>query len=60
MTQYTLKKGLQVFRPLGKEAVFREIQQLHQWKVCEPHKATELSANQCKASLGYLMFLKQK
>ena len=60
MTQYTLTKGLQVFGPLGKETVFCEMQQLHQQKVCEPRKATELSANQCKASLGYLMFLKQK
>ena len=36
MTQYTLSKGLQVFSPLGKEAVFCEMQQLHQWNVCEP------------------------
>ena len=60
MTQYTLSKGLQVFGPLGKEAVFREMQQLHQRKVCEPCKATNLSADQRKASLGNLMFLKQK
>ena len=60
LTQYTLSKGLQVFGPLGKEAVFREMQQLHQWKVCEPCKATDLFAEQHKASLGYLMFLKQK
>ena len=60
MTQYTLSKGLQVFGPLGKEAVFCEMQQLHQRKVCEPCKATNLSISQCKASLGYLMFLKQK
>ena len=60
MTQYTLSKGLQVFGRLGKEAVFREMQQLYQQKVCEPRKATNLSISQCKASLGYLMFLKQK
>ena len=60
MTQYTLAKGIQVFSPLGKEAVFWEMQQLHQQKVCEPCKTTNLSANQHKASLGYLMFLKQK
>ena len=60
LTQYTLSKGLQVFGPLGNEAVFHEMQQLHQWKVCEPRKATDLSTEQCKASLGYLMFLKQK
>ena len=60
LTQYTLYKGLQVFSPLGREAVFHEMQQLHQRKVCEPCKATDLSADQCKALLGYLMFLKQK
>ena len=60
MTQYRLSKGLQVFDPLGKEVVFHEMQQLHQRKVCEPHKATDLSADQCKASLGCCMFLKQK
>ena len=60
LTQYTLSKGLQVFGPLGREAVFCEMQHLHQWKVCEPRKATDLSADQRKASLGYLMFLKQK
>ena len=60
MTQYTLSKGLLVFGPLGKEAVFCEMQQLHKRKVCEPCKATDLSANQRKASLSYLMILKQK
>ena len=60
LTQYTLTNGLQVFGAPGKEAVFREMQQLHQRKVCEPRKATDLSAEQRKASLGYLMFLKQK
>ena len=49
-----------MFVPLGKEAVFREMQQLHQRKVCEPRKATDLSADQRKASLGNLMFLEQK
>ena len=60
MTQYTLSKGLQVFGPLGNEAVFRKMQQLHQWKVYEPCKATNLSTSKRKACLGYLMFLKQK
>ena len=60
MTQYTLAKGLQVFGPLEKEATFCKMEQLHQQKVCEPRKATDLSTSQHKASLGYLMFLKQK
>ena len=60
LTQYTLKKGLQVFGPPGVEAVYRELQQLHQRKVGEPRDATKLSIKQKKNALGYLMFLKQK
>ena len=60
LTQYTLKKGLQVFRPPGVEAVYKELQQLHQRKVGEPRDASMLSPMQKKNALGYLMFLKQK
>ena len=60
LTQYTLKKGLQVFGPPGVEAVYKELQQLHERKVGEPRDATTLSTMQKKNPLGYLMFLKQK
>ena len=60
LTQYTLKKGLQVFGPPGVEAVYKELQQLHERKVGEPRHATTLSPMQKKNALGYLMFLKQK
>ena len=60
LTQYTLKKGLQVFGPPGVEAVYKELQQLHQRKVGEPRDAATLSTIQKKNVLGYLMFLKQK
>ena len=41
LTQYTLKKDLQVFRPKGTEAVFTEMKQLHKQNVCEPvHERT--------------------
>ena len=60
LTQYTLKKGLQVFGPPGVEAVYKELQQLHERKVGEPRDATMLSPMQKKNALGYLMFLKQK
>ena len=60
LTQYTLKKGLQVFGPPGVEAVYKELQQLHERKVGEPRDATALSTMQKKNALGYLMFLKQK
>ena len=60
LTQYTLKKGLQVFGPKGTEAVFAEMKQLHDRNVCEPVHATSLSCEQKHKALGYLMFLKQK
>ena len=59
LTQYTLKKGLQVFGPPGMEAVYKELQQLHECKVGKPRDASTLSPLQ-KNALGYLMFLKQK
>ena len=60
LTQYTLKKGLQVFGPPGVEAVYKELQQLHERKVGEPRDASMLSPMQKRNALGYLMFLKQK
>ena len=60
LTQYTLKKGLQVFGPPGVEAVYKELKQLHERKVGEPRDASTLSPAQKKNALGYLMFLKQK
>ena len=60
LTQYTLKKGLQVFGAPGVEAVYKELLQLHERKVGEPRDATKLSPTQKKNALGYLMFLKQK
>ena len=59
LTQYTLKKGLQVFGPPGVEAVCKEQQQLHERKVGEPRDASTLSTTQKKNALGYLI-LKQK
>ena len=60
LTQYTLKKGLQVFGALGVEAVYKELKQLHEQKVGEPRDASTLSLTQKRNALGYLMFLKQK
>ena len=60
LTQYTLKKGLQVFGPKGTEAVFSEMKQLHDRNVCEPVHVKSLSSEQKNKALGYLMFLKQK
>jgi hypothetical protein len=60
LTQYTVKKGLQVFGEAGAKAVIKEMKQLDQLKVIEPKQASMLTRAEKKASLEYLMFLKQK
>ena len=60
MMQYSPKKRLKVFSAPGTEAIYREMKQLHDQKVCEPRKAHSLSAQQCHDALGYLMVLKGK
>jgi Reverse transcriptase (RNA-dependent DNA polymerase) len=60
MTQYSVKKGLKVFGEAGVEAVLLELQQLHDRKVIRPVLPSSLSYQAKKASLAYLMFLKEK
>lgn len=60
LTQYTVKKGLQVFGEAGAEAVIKEMKQLDQLNVIEPKAASMLTRTEKKAALEYLMFLKQK
>jgi hypothetical protein len=60
LTQYSVKKGLKVFGEAGAEAVVKEMKQLHQLNVIEPKAASMLTRAEKKASLEYLMFLKQK
>jgi hypothetical protein len=60
MTQYSVKKGLKVFGEAGVEAVLQELQQLHDRMVIRPVLPSSLSYQAKKASLVYLMFLKEK
>jgi hypothetical protein len=60
MTQYSVKKGLQLYGEAGKEAVFSEMQQLHEMEVIEPKMAHMLTRQEKQAALHYLMFLKKK
>lgn len=60
LTQYHVSKGLKIFGDEGVKAVLKELQQLHDILVIKPVKAQSLTLAQKKASLQYLMFLKQK
>jgi hypothetical protein len=56
----SMKKGLKIFGAQGVEAVKKEMLQLHERKVMEAKPATELSDEQKREALAYLMFLKRK
>eukprot|EP00957_Ditylum_brightwellii_P186932 14235439-Ditylum_brightwellii.AAC.1 len=56
MTQYHVSKGLKVFSKKGTEAVMNELKQLHDRSVLDPKDPSELSDEEKKASLQYLMF----
>ena len=58
--QMSMKKGLKMFGEGGYAAVKKEMQQLHDRKVMQPISQKDLSPEQKKEALGYLMFLKKK
>jgi hypothetical protein len=54
-------RGLKRFREAGVErAVLEELQQLHDRKVLEPISTCDMSHEEKRAALEYLMFLKKK
>ena len=60
LTQYNLKRGLEIFGNEGIEAVKKELQQLHERDVLVPVDANSLGSEKRCQALPYLMFLKQK
>jgi hypothetical protein len=60
MRQMGMKRGIKVFGTRGVEAVQKELKQLHDRSVVKPRYADELTAAERRASLQYLMFLKEK
>lgn len=58
MTQYSMKKGLQMFGNDGVDAVLAELKQLHDRKVMIP--MNDLPRQKKRGALEYLMFLKKK
>ena len=58
--QMSLKKGLKLFGKAGADAVVEEMKQLDYRNVIKPAVASELTREEKKRSLRYLMYLKQK
>jgi endonuclease III-like uncharacterized protein len=55
-----MKSGIKLFGEAGVNAVLKALKRLHDRKVLEPRKASQLSSNEKKAALQHLMFLKKK
>jgi hypothetical protein len=59
MTQHSMKRGIKEFGEAGVDAVLKELQQLHDRKVLEPVHVSNMTKEEKRASLQYLMFLKR-
>jgi hypothetical protein len=60
LVQHNLKRGLEMFGQAAIDAVAKEVQQLHDRKTIRPRYAHELTMEEKRRALGYLMFLKEK
>ena len=60
LTQCSINQVLKVFGKKGEAEVQKELQHFHDIRVVEPKKPQDLSYEQQRRSLAYLMFLKLK
>jgi len=60
MTQLNIKDGLKAFRNKGDKAILKEIKQLHTRQALMTRSRNDLSYEERKRALRYLMFLKEK
>ena len=60
MTQMSVKAGIKKFGQKGNEALSKELRQLHDRRAMVPMQKNELSAEDKKRALRYLMFIKEK
>ena len=60
MTQFSINQGIKRFGNEGVEAVQAEMKHMHDRAVLKPVVASQRSLSEKKASLQYLLYLKQK
>jgi hypothetical protein len=60
MTQLNVKDGLKAYGSKGDEAILKEIKQLHTRQALKPCSRDDMSQEERKRALRYLMFLKEK
>ena len=60
LSQYGMKKGIKMFDECGVRAVHKELDQLLYRKLIQPRLHRELTSEQKRRSLSYLIFIKEK
>jgi len=60
MTQLNVQEGLKAYGEKGDEAIMKEISQLHTRKALLPCNRNDMTYDERKKALRYLMFLKEK
>jgi len=60
LTQLNIKDGLKAYGNTGDEAILKEVKQLHTRQALIPHIRNEMSHEERRKALKYLMFLKEK
>jgi len=60
LTQLNVKDGLTAYGSRGVKAIMKEIKQLHTRQALMPHNKNDMSYEERKIALRYLMFLKEK
>ena len=60
MNQYNMKQVLNRFRQSRASAIEKEVRQLVTMDTLDPENPNELSREDCRSVMAYLMFLKEK
>ena len=60
LSQYVKKKGIKLFGECGMRAARKELEKIHYRKLIKPRLPIDLSSEQKRICLPYLMFIKER
>jgi hypothetical protein len=60
LTQYNLKQGIEIYGKAAADAVLSEMKHLHDRKTIRPRYVKDLTLEEKRKALGFLMFIKEK
>jgi hypothetical protein len=60
LTQYNVKRGLEIYGQAASDAVMKEMKQLHDQKTIRPRASKDLTLEEKRRALAYLVFIKER